>query len=488
MKKVGILSISILLSLILLEIILRVISSINNGRRTGDQRLQSEYVILTLGESTTAGAGYSWPSQLEKILNDHYSEQKITVINKGIIGTNTNVLVAHLEEQIQEYHPNLIITMMGINDIFFKKEQDVEYIPNSVGMVHEGNIFSTSKVVNLIHLVQVIINKNFYWITHILLNKNIDDLTSKGDVMRVEKNYSLAEKYFQRALDLDPKRSWSYIKYSWLLRDMFRYKEAEEMLLKSISFNPDLEDSYIELGNLYRPLGDHQAAERMYKRAIQINPNSSWAYLEYANWQADFRNIEVAKDMYRKAIELDPKQIIAYIELANEYRSESKFDEARILYTKALELDKENEQAKLELHSLDRMELEDNEVLPVREKSDPNILIDDYYHQVTQKNYEKMIEIAQNNSINFLAVEYPLRNSDALKALITSDSVKKHTTISIGIINNVQVFRDALAKKRYDELFTDSFGGEFGHATEEGNFILAKNIADTVIKDHLLKL
>jgi len=43
-------------------------------------------------------------------------------------------------------------------------------------------------------------------------------------------------------------------------------------------------------------------------------------------------------------------------------------------------------------------------------------------------------------------------------------------------------FRDALKEHPYSELFTDNFGGEFGHCTPKGNSILAENIAEVILK------
>ena len=50
----------------------------------------------------------------------------------------------------------------------------------------------------------------------------------------------------------------------------------------------------------------------------------------------------------------------------------------------------------------------------------------------------------------------------------------------VPIVDNEQTFKNALKEKSFDQLFTDSFAGEFGHCTREGNRILAENIAKSV--------
>jgi lysophospholipase L1-like esterase len=78
----------------------------------------SEYTILTLGESTTADAGtpngQSWPRVLERLF--HEKGISVTVINKALVGTTTTSLVAHLDSYIKEVQPDLVVTMMGVND------------------------------------------------------------------------------------------------------------------------------------------------------------------------------------------------------------------------------------------------------------------------------------------------------------------------------------------------------------------------------------
>lgn len=73
--------------------------------------------ILCLGESMTApGGGGTYTDKLENILNQAGIGIKFKVINKGAIGVNSSYILAHLEENLQKYKPNIVITMMGIND------------------------------------------------------------------------------------------------------------------------------------------------------------------------------------------------------------------------------------------------------------------------------------------------------------------------------------------------------------------------------------
>lgn len=84
--------------------------------------------ILALGESTTAeymsaGKRTSWPYQLEELVNSK-SSFKVNVVNLAVPGTNSALILSDLEKNLDIFQPQIVITMMGINDfdsITYKK-------------------------------------------------------------------------------------------------------------------------------------------------------------------------------------------------------------------------------------------------------------------------------------------------------------------------------------------------------------------------------
>ncbi|MDP8215619.1 MAG: hypothetical protein RAO92_09555 [Candidatus Euphemobacter frigidus] len=108
-------SFGLLLGIILLEIGLRIgggiLLHIQERANLVSLKEKGEFVIICLGESTTqAGRSTSFPRQLEKILNHRDLGIKFTVINKGIMGTNTAYIAAGLKENLEKYHPDMVIT------------------------------------------------------------------------------------------------------------------------------------------------------------------------------------------------------------------------------------------------------------------------------------------------------------------------------------------------------------------------------------------
>lgn len=87
-----------------------------------------KYKILCLGESTTAwGGDDSYPSLLEKTLNMKFGEGHFQVINGGITGTTTRVIIDHAPKMIDQYNPDVGIIMTGINDLWSLADNDPEF-------------------------------------------------------------------------------------------------------------------------------------------------------------------------------------------------------------------------------------------------------------------------------------------------------------------------------------------------------------------------
>lgn len=79
--------------------------------------------ILCIGESTTADlfsddSNRAWPRQLGFKLNEIYKDRKVkfVVINEAVPAVSTEYLLNHLPAQISKHEPDIVISMMGIND------------------------------------------------------------------------------------------------------------------------------------------------------------------------------------------------------------------------------------------------------------------------------------------------------------------------------------------------------------------------------------
>jgi len=96
------------------------------------------------------------------------------------------------------------------------------------------------------------------------------------------------------------------------------------------------------------------------------------------------------------------------------------------------------------------------------------------------KNYIYIINKAKtfNNKILFIVMQYPTLPVEQLKKDL-KDSLYYDELI---FISNEENFKQALQKHKTEEIFTDMFGGSFGHCTELGNTLIAENVAENILK------
>ena len=107
----------VLLSLVFFELALRLIGfSYLYLQEQGNKRpskLKDTYTILCFGDSTTTN---QYPRYFEKELNSRNIGISFSVIDKGRPCTNSNYILANLTNDLDKYKPDMVITMMGVND------------------------------------------------------------------------------------------------------------------------------------------------------------------------------------------------------------------------------------------------------------------------------------------------------------------------------------------------------------------------------------
>lgn len=118
LKKISLIIVGIILSLVILEIGLQTVyysnKLIKNYKINKQLKDKDTITILCLGESTTDG---QWPPILQKILDEKSKNKKFNIIDAGKIGCNTNDIIIKASNIILNENIDIIISMMGINDI-----------------------------------------------------------------------------------------------------------------------------------------------------------------------------------------------------------------------------------------------------------------------------------------------------------------------------------------------------------------------------------
>ena len=99
-----------------------------------------------------------------------------------------------------------------------------------------------------------------------------------------------------------------------------------------------------------------------------------------------------------------------------------------------------------------------------------------FYNVETKTNYLKLERITRANGIKLVCMQYPMRDPASLIEMLGEKGE------SVLFVSNNDNFRKALKKHGYWYYFCDSFAGDFGHCTEEGNRLIAENLSDEILK------
>ena len=99
-----------------------VLLSIQEYKNRQTLKQKGTYRILCLGESTTQG---QWPPFLEEILNQRDIGIQFSVTDKGLGGVTTSTILGQLDSNINQYHPDMVVAMMGCNDEGVRYYQDI---------------------------------------------------------------------------------------------------------------------------------------------------------------------------------------------------------------------------------------------------------------------------------------------------------------------------------------------------------------------------
>lgn len=82
-----------------------------------DDMAETSITILSIGDSFTFGIGatkdLSYPAQLEKMVNESTSKQKVSVINRGWPGQNSSQFLLRLPRYLEEFQPDVVTILIG---------------------------------------------------------------------------------------------------------------------------------------------------------------------------------------------------------------------------------------------------------------------------------------------------------------------------------------------------------------------------------------
>lgn len=487
-QKLSLIILGLLLFFILLEIGLRlagfIISSLQEYRNQVSLNQKTSYRIMCLGESTTAmGGSYSYPSQLETILNERSGGIKFSVINKGIPATDTSMILLLLEENLNKYNPNMVIAMMGINDQgkhFFKEDTLTSWPFLKSFKIYDLMRYLWFRVITKIQ------ETHYYW-----TKRNKNTLKIQNSYLKIKTNkYSDQKKYtqdketFKRIVEEKPKDDKAYIELGKLYTAQERFTLAEKAFKKALEINPRNIRGYVRLGWVYEIQGKNAQKKEIFKKATEVlekamkvdisNGRIRDDYVELGIRLEESREYSMAESVFKKVLEIDSGNYAAYLHLGKCYFIQGQYTLAEEMYKKALELNYKNSEAYKTLailyHQMGKHQIAEENLRKANELSP------DYYCPITHNNYLKLKETLDKKKIKLVCVQYPGRSAEPLREIFVDQR-------NVIIVDNEQVFKETLEKAVYRDYFEDMFADDFGHCTPKGNRLLAENIARVILKE-----
>lgn len=499
-QKIALMLFGAALSLVIADIILQAGGVIYLVLKENRNRIAlsrgGEYRILFLGESTTAEGGWdSYPRKVGRILEKVTPDIKFSVINKAVPGVDTTYLLSRLEDNLRQYNPNMVVTMMGIND----QAADVPHAEASWGFRRYVKSLRLYRILKLFWmkarendiLKEIYLTRAHYYqekddsmMAERLFNKALKirpkDYDTYIEFARYyieREDYLKAQELFDRAIRADSKEYVPYLEYGRYWMERQEYLKSEEMFRKTLDLSGNDYRAFIELGQCYSNWGRFDEAREMFEKAIESNPRAYEPYLEFGRYYYQRQAYLEAEALFKKSLELNPDSEAAYMELGWCYAAEGRSSLAEGMFKKAIETAPGTDIVYTELARFYEKEGRKREAQEIINKVVKKVRSTDKVSEMTRRNYCKLADIVLGKGIELVCVQYPRRRLEPLKEIFKP-------TDKIKFVDNRKIFKEAIRKDSYEDYFVDRFAGDFGHFTSKGGDLLAGNVADCIIKEY----
>jgi len=450
------------------------------------------YRVLCIGESTTAfGDEFSYPSQLENILNKRSESQKFKVINKGVPAINTNEIVDQMSHNLNKYRPDLVVTMIGINDEYYYFEKQKTFLETKFAFLSNFRVVKLFKLVKA-HLKDKLGIKRGIGDERIQRNDLIQELERPDRTLkRVEKITKKIEQEEQVKSRLieegKQKEVWFATKRIEKLNDNKRhlliligrwfegqknFGQAEAAYFRACKFAPKDERAFVELGRCYKAQGRYQDAIGVFKRAIMIDPQMTWGYIELGRTFNLMGEPEKTTVIFEKLALSGDARYWLYVELGDWFVKQGMLDDAEKVYLKAIKKEPKNSLVYGKLSELYKKQgrLKESEEFALKSES----RIQESYDKNLLKVYDTVSQKILKSGAKMISMQYPLRDNKWLK-----ENLKDRDKIIF--LDNKSNFEEVLSSSQYTEYFYDNFAGDFGHCTIKGNQLIAEQLADVIL-------
>lgn len=302
-KNILLISLGILLAVSAIELILQVFAYVSTKVNSPAQITMFNFEkvkILCVGDSFTYGIGaekgFSYPEQLQIILNKKQSQKEFEVINCGQPGFNTALSSQKAIEKISSLNPNILIIMTGANDYWNLSGlgKDTDNI-----LLKLNSFMSNFRFYRLIQISMANLNQNnnafkndITWIKNKLNPAEIETGLSFLRFVKYARHFKLSHNYEHALVALDQALSLDYfnehvfelldelfIDWQDISKAIYYYKKLNEEDSQNIHVNTCL-------ARMYKAVQDYEQSKIYFKKVYDSVPDSAEAAAGIIN--ADF--------------------------------------------------------------------------------------------------------------------------------------------------------------------------------------------------------
>jgi len=510
-QKLGLAAIGLFLAILVLEAALRlggfIILSLQEHKNAASLRQKGAYRIMCIGESTTQG---EYPAFLAQALDGRHLGLRFSVIDRGLDGALTSALLERLEADLDAYHPDMVVAMMGINDSGWYVPFEPDASSRAVRLIRSLRTYKLARIagrriaglarpVGLVSLDAGTRRREVKGASDRSPGNGQDD----GGMVESywpEGKFAEAEAAARKALQINPRNDRAYVYLGWTHiaqgktvrgkapQARGEFAAAAVAFKRALEINPRSDEAYRGMGMADEVQGRYATAAYACKKALGINPGSDANHMALGRIYRDMDMTGAAAAAFKKALEINPGNDEAFRELAQLYLSLSGSpDSQKGLLAKPILQELAGKYAVLKLNgnptdrvcallSLQYAAMGDTRLAKQYQDQAEEFRLREYCPPLAD-DYRRLKFVLDQRGVRLVCVQYPMRRLEPLRKLLQG-----HTD-GIVFVDNEMVFKDAVSKGSLAQYFRDMFAGDFGHCTDQGNRLLADNIAAVLAQE-----
>jgi len=497
-QKILLFSVGIFAALIALELVLRLgglVFATLQERQNQSGSSSGEFRILCIGESTTAlGGENSYPYQLEEMLKKARPDLKVKVINKGLVSKTSADILAALPGYLNRYQPNLVVAMIGINDL-----PDVDVKNPLAGLWR--TLARRVRVIHLFDLISAHLQSKFVGAgtkgrtpavgapppvdeekkvfnsaesVREFLAPGMQMLTLLQARLAATKVESERQALAEQIGKLRIRQSWLYVTlgHYYLIRD--NCQEAMPQYQQALTLDSKNYGAYVELGQCYEKQGRCDVAVNLFERAYIIDPEAILGGMGLGRCYDTLGQQDKARAIFAKLMKNDKDLFKARQDIGDWFAEHKYFSEAEVVFRKALAEHPDDYLLYGRLAGVLEQTGRAAEAAGLRQKEQTLSERADGYLPETRENYQRIADMILKRGITLVCMQYPMRALEPLTKVLSGRT-------GIIFVSNRNNFQQALATAEYNDYFSDSFAGYFGHCTRRGNRLIAENLSRVIL-------